>query len=121
LFTNAKKLNKAGEMADYINHMELLNYYNIPRIIYSFDEEVFYMNESELAKVEYKRAMITLNRQSIHFVNLNKIEEFGTSNYTNTHINSIVYTAFTPMYNLDDEQTNCIRTYAVESFFCKLP
>ncbi|MCO5382427.1 MAG: hypothetical protein NHB15_10370 [Methanosarcina barkeri] len=103
-----KKLNKAGEMADYINHMELLNYYNIPRIIYSFDEEVFYMNESELAKVEYKRAIITLNRQSIHFVNLNKIEEFGTSNYTNTHINSIVYTAFTPMYNLDDEQTNCI-------------
>ena len=103
-----KELNKAGEMADYINHMELLNYYNIPRIIYLFDEEVFYMNESELAKIEYKRATTTLNRQSIHFVNLNKIEEFGTSNYTNTHINSIVYTAFTPMYNLDDEQTNCI-------------
>ncbi len=103
-----KELDKAGEMADYINHMELLNYYNRPRIDYVFDEEVFYMNESELAKIEYKRAIITLNRQSIHFVNLNNIEEFGTSNYTNTHINSIVYAAFTPMYNLDDEQTNCI-------------
>lgn len=103
-----KKLDKAGEMASYINNMQLINYYNRPRIDYVFDEEVFYMNESELEKIEYERAIITLNRQSLHFVNLNKIEEFGTSNYNSTHINSIVYTAFTPMYNLDDEQTNCI-------------
>lgn len=103
-----KELEKAGEMASYINNMQLINYYNRPRIDYVFDEEVFYMNESELEKIEYERAIITLNRQSLHFVNLNKIEEFGTSNYNSTHINSIVYTAFTPMYNLDDEQTNCI-------------
>jgi len=103
-----KELDKAGEMASYINNMKLIDYYNRPRILYMFDEEVFYMNESELAKLEYEKATITLNRQSLHFVNLNKIEEFGISNYTNTHINSIVYTAFTPMYNLDDEQTNCI-------------
>jgi len=103
-----KELVKAGEMASYINNMKSINYYNRPRIIYQFDEEVFYMNESELAKLEYEKATITLKRQSLHLVNLNKIEEFGTSNYTNTHINSVVYTAFTPMYNLDDEQTNCI-------------
>lgn len=103
-----KELDKAGEMASYINNMKLIDYYNRPRILYQFDEEVFYMNESELAKLEYERAIITLNRQSLHFVNLNKIEEFGASNYNNTHINSIVYTAFTPMYNIDDEQTNCI-------------
>ncbi|WP_440948457.1 hypothetical protein ACSAZL_09630 [Methanosarcina sp. T3] len=103
-----KELDKAGEMASYINNMKLIDYYNRPRILYMFDEEVFYMNESELAKLEYERATITLKRQSINLENLNKIEEFGTSNYTNTHINSIVYDAFTPMYNLDDEQTNCI-------------
>lgn len=103
-----KELDKAEEMASYINNIQLINYYNRPRMDYVFDEEVFYMNESELEKVEYERAMITLNRQPLHFVNLNKIEEFGTSDYNNTHINSIVYTAFTPMYNLDDEQTNCI-------------
>lgn len=103
-----KELDKAGEMASYINNMQLMNYYNRPRIDYVFDEEVFYMNESELEKIEYERAIITLNRQPIFFTNLNKIEEFGTSNYTNTHINSIVYAAFTPLYNLDDEQTNCI-------------
>lgn len=103
-----KELDKAGEMASYINNMKLIDYYNRPRILYMFDEEVFYMNESELAKLEYEKATITLNRQSLHFVNLNKIKEFGTLNYTNTHINSVVYTAFTPMYNLDDEQTNCI-------------
>lgn len=103
-----KELDKAEEMAYYINNIQLINYYNRPRMDYVFDEEVFYMNESELEKVEYERATITLNRQPLHFVNLNKIEEFGTSDYNNTHINSIVYTAFTPMYNLDDEQTNCI-------------
>lgn len=103
-----KELDKAGEIAYYINHMKLINFYNRPKIVYAFDEEVFYMNESELAKVKYERATITLNRQPIHFVDLNKIEEFGTSNYTNTHINSIVYTAFMPMYNLNDEQINCI-------------
>lgn len=103
-----KKLDKAEEMASYINNIQLINYYNRPRMDYVFDEEVFYMNESELEKVEYERAIITLNRQPLHFVNLNKIEEFGTSDYNNTHINSIVYTAFTPMCNLDDEQTNCI-------------
>jgi len=103
-----KKLDKAGEMAHYINNIQLINYYNRPRIDYVFDEEVFYMNESELEKIEYERAIITLNRQPIHFTDLNKIEEFGTSNYTNTHINSIVHTAFTPLYNLDDEKTNCI-------------
>jgi hypothetical protein len=103
-----RELDKAGEMASYINNMKSLNYYNRPRIYYVFDEEVFYMNESELEKIEYERATITLNKQSIFFTNLNKIEEFGTSNYTNTHINSIVYTAFTPLYNIDDEQTNCI-------------
>lgn len=103
-----KELDKAEEMASYINNIQLINYYNRPRMDYVFDEEVFYMNGSELEKVEYERAIITLNRQSLHFVNLNKIEEFGTSDYNNTHINSIVYTAFTPMYNLDDEQTNCI-------------
>jgi hypothetical protein len=103
-----EELDKAGEMASYINNMQSINYYNRPGIYYVFDEEVFYMNESELEKIEYEKATITLNRQSIFFTNLNKIEEFGTSNYTDTHINSIVYTAFTPMYNLDDEQTNCI-------------
>lgn len=103
-----KELDKAEEMASYINNIQLINYYNRPRMDYVFDEEVFYMNESELEKIEYERAMITLNRQPLHFVNLNKIEEFGTPDYNNTHINSIVYTAFTPMYNLDDEQTNCI-------------
>ncbi|MGI5992604.1 MAG: hypothetical protein ACOX7Y_10070 [Methanosarcina sp.] len=103
-----KELNKAGEMASYLNNMKSIDYYNRPEITYQFDEEVFYMNESELAKLEYERGTITIKRQSLHFVNLNKIEEFGTSNYTNTHINSVVYTAFTPMYNLDDEQTNCI-------------
>jgi hypothetical protein len=103
-----EELDKAGKMASYINNMQSINYYNRPGIYYVFDEEVFYMNESELEKIEYEKATITLNRQSIFFTNLNKIEEFGTSNYTDTHINSIVYTAFTPMYNLDDEQTNCI-------------
>lgn len=106
-----KKLDESGEMASYINNIKSIDYYNRPKIGYIFDEEVFYMNESELEKLEYERASITLNRQnrqSILFINLNQIEEFGASNYNNTHINSIVYTAFTPMYDLDDEQINCI-------------
>lgn len=107
-----KKLDKAGEMASYINHMKVINPYNRPRMDYVFDEEVFYMNESELEKIEYERGIITLNRQPLHFVNLSKIEELEISNDTkinSTILNPIVYTAFTPTYNLDDEQINCIK------------
>ena len=106
-----KKLDKAGEMASYINHMKVINPYSRPRMDYAFDEEVFYMNESEIEKIEYERGIITLNRQPLHFVDFSKIEELGTSNDTkinSTIIKSIVYTAFTPAYNLGNEQINRI-------------
>ncbi|ABE53036.1 Hypothetical protein Mbur_2167 [Methanococcoides burtonii DSM 6242] len=105
---NYKELDEAGDMASYICQMEVMDYYSQPNVAYVFDEEVFYMNESERAKVEYTEAIIHFNRTPIHFIDLNKIEEFGELNYSRSHLNSIVSSAFTPMYGVDGEQLNCI-------------
>lgn len=100
-----QKLEKASEIAYYLNNMNLVNSYSRPRIIFMFDEEYYYMNESEKNKVEYENALIELENCTIHFINLNKIEGLETPNTASDYINSIVYTAFTPLYNIDNEQT----------------
>jgi hypothetical protein len=98
------ELEKAGEMAYYINNMNLVNSYSRPKIIYIFNEDYYYMNESEKDKIECENALIELKNCTIHFVNLNKIEGLEKSDNAYDFINSIVYTAFTPVYNLENEQ-----------------
>lgn len=100
-----QKLEKSSEMAYYINNMNLVNSYSRPRIFFLFDEEYFYMNESEKNKVEYENASIELDNCTIHFINLNEIEGLETHDTAYDYMNSIVYTAFTPLYNIDNEQT----------------
>jgi len=100
-----QKLEKSSEMAYYLNNMNLVNSYSRPRILFLFDEEYYYMNESEKSKVEYENASIELDNCTIHFINLNKIEGLETPNNAYDYINSIVYAAFTPLYNVDNEQT----------------
>ena len=91
-------------MADCINNMNLVNSYSRPKIIYIFNEDYYYMNESEKDKIECENALIELKNCTIHFINLNKIEGLEESNNAYDYINSIVYTAFTPVNNLENEQ-----------------
>lgn len=105
----ARELDEAEKMASTINKMKVMDYYSQPNPNgYIFPEEVFYMNESERTKVEFTESIINFNRTPIHFVGLNKIEEFGDVKYGRSHLNSIVFAAFTPMYGAEDEQLNCI-------------
>jgi hypothetical protein len=105
----SKELDEAEEIASYVKQMEIIDFYNRPNANgYIFPEEVFYMNESELAKVEFTESVIHFNRTPIHFVGLNKIEEFGDVKYGRSHLNALVSAAFTPTYGVDDEQLNCI-------------
>jgi hypothetical protein len=99
-----KELEKAGEIAHYIDNMNLINNYNRPKINFVFDEDYFYMNESEKDKVEYENALIELDNCTIHLIDLNKIEGLEKSDNAYDYINSIAYTAFTPVYNLGNEQ-----------------
>ena len=105
----AKDLNDAKEIASYVEQMEVIDFYSRPNANgYIFGEEVFYMNEDELDKLEYTESIIHFNRTPIHFVGLNNIEEFGDVEYGRSHLNALINSAFTPMYGVEDEQLNCI-------------
>lgn len=104
----AKDLDDAEEIASYTKQMEIIDFYSRPKAAYIFGEEAFYMNEDELDKLEYTESIVHFNRTPIHFIGLNQIEEFGEVKYGRSHLNSIISSAFTPMYGVEDEQLNCI-------------
>ncbi len=104
----AEDLNNAEEIASYTKQMEVIDFYSRPKAGYIFPEEVFYMNEDEVENLEDTESLIHFNRTPIHFVDLNNIEEFEDVEYGRSHLNALIYSAFTPMYGAEDEQLNCI-------------